>query len=219
MQGWIKLHRKIIDWGWYKKPQVKSLFIHLLICARHSAGECYGRKLHPGQLITSYSSLSRETGLSVQQVRTALKKLKSTNDIQRQTTTEYTIITITNWDEYQAEVIQVTHTQQADNARLITNNNVNNLKECRKGREDSAHGPHLNVFLSEQEYAQLKDQMIDVDEYITKLSSYMASKGVQYRDHYATILKWHREDREAENVSKKEASPDPAFLEVPKFII
>lgn len=46
--------------------------------------------------------MAKELGFSRQQVRTALNKLKSTNEITCESTSRYTIVTIVNWDEYQS---------------------------------------------------------------------------------------------------------------------
>ena len=35
MDGWIKLHRKLTQWQWYKNPVVKVVFIHLLLICNH----------------------------------------------------------------------------------------------------------------------------------------------------------------------------------------
>lgn len=35
MDGWIKLHRKLINWEWYQDTNVKVVFLHLLLIANH----------------------------------------------------------------------------------------------------------------------------------------------------------------------------------------
>ena len=35
MEGWIKLHRQILDWEWYDDINVKVLFLHLLLTANY----------------------------------------------------------------------------------------------------------------------------------------------------------------------------------------
>lgn len=58
-----------------------------------------------GSLITSRTSLAEQTGLSVREVRTCLKRLKETNEVTITTTKQYTIITINSYDSYQSEEI------------------------------------------------------------------------------------------------------------------
>lgn len=106
--GWVKLHRKLKNWRWYKDQSTKALFLHLLIEAEWS-GE--GR----GQIITTESDLEKETGLSRQQVRTAMKHLISTNEITKKVTNgltnkvtdKKTVITIENYSFYQGDDVDV----------------------------------------------------------------------------------------------------------------
>ena len=60
------------------------------------------RTIFSGQLVTSVARMGADLGFSRQQVRTALDKLKSTNEITIETTKRYSIITVVNWDEYQS---------------------------------------------------------------------------------------------------------------------
>lgn len=101
MQGWIKLHRKIVDWEWYDDLPTKSLFIHLLLLANHEDNMWHGQKIEKGSLITSLSSLSVQTGLSVKQVRTALNHLEKTGEIGKQRTNNNTLIIVLNYARYQ----------------------------------------------------------------------------------------------------------------------
>jgi hypothetical protein len=102
MAGWVKNHRKIKDWTWYKKPLTAHLFQHLVREANHKDGNCFAVEIKRGQILTGRKSLAKNTGLSEQQVRTSLNHLKSTNDVTIISTKKYSIITICNYDEYQA---------------------------------------------------------------------------------------------------------------------
>ena len=101
-QGWIKLYRKITNWEWYSDINVRILFIYLLLSVNHKENKWRGKTIKKGQRITSVKHLSEETGLSVHQVRTALDKLDSTNDITIKTTNKNTVITVANWEFYQS---------------------------------------------------------------------------------------------------------------------
>jgi hypothetical protein len=101
--GWVKLHRKLIDWEWYKDVNTFKLFIHLLLKANIEAKNWQGYLIKRGQLITSIKSLSNETGLTEKQVRTALNKLEKTKEVGKQTTSQNTTLTMVNYDLYQTE--------------------------------------------------------------------------------------------------------------------
>jgi hypothetical protein len=100
--GWIKLHRKFRDWGWYKKPETAMLFIELLLSANSKPQEWNGMIIQRGQVVTSRESLSRALGISQRSIRTGLTRLKSTSEVTIETTNKYSIITICNYDKYQS---------------------------------------------------------------------------------------------------------------------
>ena len=81
MQGFISLHRKILNWEWYDEPNTFKMFIHCLLRANHKDSSWRGEDIKRGQFITSLSHLATETGLSVKQVRTALKNLEQNTPI------------------------------------------------------------------------------------------------------------------------------------------
>lgn len=101
MSGWICLHRSIIKWEWYDEPNTLRLFIHLLLKANFEDTRWRGIPIKRGQLITSYTSLSKDLGLTVSKIRTSLDKLKITGDIAVETSSQHTVITIKNYNLYQ----------------------------------------------------------------------------------------------------------------------
>lgn len=66
-------------------------------------------------------------------------------------------------------------------------------------------GEYKNVILTDEELANLKEEFPDWQKRIDRLSSYMASHGKTYDNHYATIKRWAKEDAEK---SRKEIVPD-----------
>ncbi|MCP4761494.1 MAG: hypothetical protein GY870_06910 [archaeon] len=126
--GWIKIHRKFKDWEWYDDLKTKHLFLHLLLSANHKKGKWRGIKVEKGQLVTGLYSLKEQTGLSIQNVRTSLDKLKRTKELTIKSTNKYSIITLINWDKYQKEEKNQQANQQTTNKQLTTNKNEKNEK-------------------------------------------------------------------------------------------
>lgn len=138
MDGWIKTHRSLLDWEWHTDPIMVSLWMHLLVLANFEDKSWRGLVIKRGQLITSISRLSEVTGISPQSIRTCLAKLEKTQEINKQTTNKFTIITITKYDSYQQQDCdedvyankQLTNNQQTTNKQLTTTkeikNNINN---------------------------------------------------------------------------------------------
>ena len=68
-------------------------------------------------------------------------------------------------------------------------------REIEKGRSARAYGRYQNVFLTDEEMADLQASFPTVwGQYIEKLSEYMASTGKRYQSHAATIRRWAGED-------------------------
>ncbi len=128
-QGWIKLHRQILEWEWYSDNNCFRLFLHLLLKANHKEKRFKGIELKVGSIVTSRDLLARETGLSSQQIRTALTKLISTNEITSVTSSQGTIIQIVSYEKYQVPTNEITNEQPTSNQQSTTNNNVKKEKK------------------------------------------------------------------------------------------
>lgn len=100
--GYIKLHRKIIDWCWYKKPLTKHLFEHLLLIANIEDSKFENIIVRRGECVSSIRRLSADTGLTEKEVRTALKHLKKTQEVAQTVYPKFSVFTINNYDLYQA---------------------------------------------------------------------------------------------------------------------
>lgn len=98
----IKLYRRLIHWEWYTDVNTKVLFIHCLLKANWKPGSWHGYKYERGQFITSLPTLSRETGLSIREVRTALKHLKMTGEVTDWHDSKIRIITVNSYDAFQS---------------------------------------------------------------------------------------------------------------------
>ena len=67
--------------------------------------------------------------------------------------------------------------------------------EIEKGHPARTYGRYQNVFLTDEELADLQASFPAVwEQYIEKLSEYMASTGKRYQSHAATIRRWAGED-------------------------
>ena len=101
MKGSIKLHRSIMGWEWYKDPNTMRLFIHCLLKAQYQDSKFKGLTIKRGSFITGRNILGQELGLTPQQVRTILNKLKETEEINISSTTRGTLIEVVNYESYQ----------------------------------------------------------------------------------------------------------------------
>lgn len=164
--GWIKLHRQILEWEWYEDINCFRLFTHLLLKANHKEKRYKGIVVKAGQIVTSRDLLAQETGLSSQQVRTALTKLKSTNEITSVTSSQGTIIEVVNYEKYQLSTNEITEEQPTSNQRVTTNkNDKNNKKEI--------YIPEFSEFLT---YAIEKEPLINQVDLKLKYESWVVNE-------------------------------------------
>ena len=99
--GYIALHRRITEWGWYHKPVTRGLFIHLILTANYEDYVYNDVLIKRGQRVASLETLAEETAYSVKEIRTAINHLEMTGEITREKHTRFTIFTITNYNSYQ----------------------------------------------------------------------------------------------------------------------
>ena len=194
MDGFIKIHKKMINWQWYKDNNTKSLFIDLLLDANYEDRKVGFLLIKRGQVLTSLKRMSENTGMTYREIRTSLAKLEISGEIDKQTTNRNSIITIKNYDSYQNIDKQTTNKRQTnDNIKEYKEyKEINNIKE--KIYKKEKFGSFENVKLTEEEYEKLKEKFKDYEQRIDNLSSYIASKGDKYKSHYATILNWARKE-------------------------
>ena len=75
------------------------------------------------------------------------------------------------------------------------------------------YGEYKNVLLSDEDMEKLKSEFPnDYTEYIERLSNYMASKGIKYKNHLATLRNWIRRDKGKSESQENGAYSDLAEL-------
>ena len=95
------------------------------------------------------------------------------------------------------------------------NYNINKLKESQtkgaSGELPAPYGKYQNVFLTESEYAELKEEYPDsLERLIEEMSRYIAAFGNDYVSHAAAVRMWARRDRKG---TGKKGIPDYSYKE------
>ena len=126
-QGWISLHRKILDNPIVcKDSDYFSVWCYLLLNATHDSYDAEFKSkritLKKGQLITGRKVISDKFNISESKVQRILKKLEIEQQIEQQTSNKKRLITVLNWSDYQKSNNKTTTSEQQVN----TNNNDNN---------------------------------------------------------------------------------------------
>ena len=123
--GWIKLHRKILDNPISHRPQWAWIWVVLLLLASHDDKESFifdDQQMHlkKGQFITGRKKLSQITGVSETTVERVLDYLEKSRQIGQQKNTKNRVITILNWELYQnVDNKRTTNGQQTDTIKNI----------------------------------------------------------------------------------------------------
>ena len=182
MNGWILLHKKILDWEWYDDGATKDLFLHLLLIASHKADKWRGVNIKRGQAIVGRKSLSKILGLSEQSIRTSLIKLKSTNEITIKSTNKFSIVQLLNYEKYQTTNHQINQptNQQSTNNQPTTNHIGKNIKEYKELKEEDM-----------QEIAgkyRVPISMVKLAK--EEMDNWLSAKGKTYKDYKAGLRNW-----------------------------
>lgn len=144
MEGFIYLHRKLLNWEWFDDAIMVKAFVTCLLLANYKEKKWQGHSIERGSFVTSNSNLSKILNLSEMRTRICIKKLKKSQCITSKTTNKFTIISICNYDDYQTlqsikeqtneqtDNKQTTNEQQTDNKQITTTNNTNNTNNTNK---------------------------------------------------------------------------------------
>lgn len=117
-EGYIKLYRSMNKWEWYSDVNTKAVFLHLLLNANLEETRFKNYVVPKGSLVIGRKSLAATLGISERNVRTALKHLKMTNEVTIISTNKFSIVTVVNWEKYQANYKKVTN----KSTNVLTNN-------------------------------------------------------------------------------------------------
>ncbi|EAF0539815.1 hypothetical protein LG096_002881, partial [Listeria monocytogenes] len=166
MDGYIALHRKIIDsWIW-QDPEFYRLWSYCLIKASFKEREIFlGQqivKLNPGQFVIGREKLEEAMNVGLKNKRTAvtwwrrLQKLEKAQMLNIKSYNKFSVVTIENWGFYQGSDIEneQQNEQQTNNKRTtdvqqtITNNKDNKEKNDNKDnnkRQNKFDEVHLSL--------------------------------------------------------------------------
>lgn len=208
MQGFIKLHRELMEKPiWLNStPEQKVVLITLMMMANHKEktwefeGQTY--KAEPGEFVTSIESIVEKSGkgVSVQNVRTALKRFEKLGFLTNKSTNKNRLISIVNWEVYQVSkddlTSKLTDAQQATNKQLTTNKNVKNEENVKKKDIDKKIRFAENVHMTQKQYDDLVAQYGKqvVDSKIEDMEIYKASKGKTYKNDGIALKGWLKKD-------------------------
>lgn len=216
--GFIKIHRRMLKWEWFSDVNTTHLFIYLLLVANWEDKKWQGQIIKRGQVVTGLKNLSTSAGLSIQQTRTSLKKLVSTNEITIKSTNKYSVITIEKYGDYQRKNEesnkQITNEQQTNNKQITTTKELKELKEIYNNNNIYAYTEKLfERFLSATEKEEItKWPDTELTMYAIKQAMLYGKSNVKYvskiieaygRENIRTVQQAQQREREYAEAKKR----------------
>lgn len=142
-RGYIKIWRKVKDSGLYQLPNAFTLFVYMLTEATHKPIRFGTVDLERGQLSTGRHILSSTLKMSEQSVRTALKHLHNLGMITSKSTSQCTVYTIVNYNNYQDSTVEPNQqiNQPSTNDQPTTNQHLTTIQEHKNIRTKEENKP------------------------------------------------------------------------------
>jgi len=138
MEGWVKLHRKIIENPIFSNAHLYHLYSYCLLKANHKEKEIMFNgeliKIGAGQFITGRNIISSAVGEKPNTTYKRLKNLEKMNFLSLKSNNQYTVVTVANWDVYQSEEKKVTTKSQPSNNEVTTESHK---QECKNDNNDN----------------------------------------------------------------------------------
>ncbi len=218
----IKLDRSIANWRWFQDRNTLQLWIYILMSANITDHDFEKVTVHRGELVSSYDSLSKATGMTVKEVRTALGHLVETGEVAIRRFPKFSVISIINYNMYQGDGqssgkqraeygqaegnVRANYGQQYNNVRMKEVKNEI-MEECVE-EEKHAHGRLNNVFITESEYEQFKAEYpFSAENIIDELSAKIATGDSRYQKGHLGHLYIFARNYTPEKAEREEKKP------------
>ena len=213
IDGWVKLHRQIINWEWFGDSDTFKLFIYLILSASHKDTKFKGIDILRGQLLTGRRKISDDTHISQQSIKTILKRLKSTSEITIKSTNKYSIITICKYNDYQLPENEINQQiNQPARQRATSNqpatNHIQEYKNVKKVKKTTIFvKPTLEEVTS---YIKEKNLLVSPVSFFEwyETAGWVDNKGKPIANWKLKLLSWNSREKEKnpqqspENINK-----------------
>jgi hypothetical protein len=175
--------------------------------------------INRGEWATSYARIGDSLGLTIQQVRTAISHLKSTEEITVKQQSKFLIISVLNYSRYQDKLTanqqsvnsQLTVNQQSVNSQSTTIKEVKEVKECKEVKEVVSTDTASPTATSEQDL--IDEYGIEATERYKKRFESWAKKKDAKVECIPTIAGWMKKDKVPKKTAEVMRSFDLADVE------
>lgn len=208
MEGWIKLHRKVLESAIFMKPDYFQVWVYILLEVNHKNKKIIWNSeeklIEQGAGIFSQKLISEKLKIPISRVNRILKCLENGNQIEIKSTNKYTEIKVVNYLEYQGYIENgnQTETKRKPNGNLTETN-----KNDKNDKKDIYTHP-LQVFVSKlPNVSSLKKQMTvqECEELVSKYPKELIKAKLEamenksdlkkkYASVYLTLNNWCKKD-------------------------
>lgn len=154
MPGWLKLHRKILESAVFQNADALKMFIWILCKANTQENETVigtsAVKIKKGQMVFGRKKAAEVLGLTENKCYRIMNLLEELKIITTKRTTKFTVVSVMNWELYQAR--NIPSEQQIDNKSTTNRQQIDNKQTHYKNNKEY------------KEYKEIGDFPLGIDE-------------------------------------------------------
>ena len=202
MGNFVKIDRKILEWEWWDDFNTFRLFFYMLVSAYWKDVYYKGELIERGSFPSSISKLASETGLTDNEIRNAIKHLKSTGEITSKAHSKYSVFTIKNYNLYQSDNKQkcdeTTSTDaikmQSDNEQITNLPIIKEVKNIRSKEDKNIYIVSNDTICQTQDVRRVVDKWNELEKYGIASIKKLTSSSNRYRMLNARIKQFSLDD-------------------------
>ena len=208
--GYIRIYRSLIDWEWFTDANTAHLWEYICLRVNYEPSRFRGIEIKRGQMLESMATISKRTGLTYKQVRTALDHLKKTGEIECQRAMYGMLITVIKYDDFQCQPdekgtpkgTQRAREGHAEGTRRATYKEYKEIKEEKEIKNVVGADAPMTPPTPQQaeEYAHEIGFDLDGEHFCDyySASGWEIRNGIPMKDWKAAIRNWKRKDTKQE---------------------
>ena len=192
MEGWIKLHRKLIENPIFLKPELLQLFIYCLLKANHEAQKIIFNgqevEIKIGQFITGRNAMAKDLKQNPITTYKRLKILENLKILNIKSNNKFSVVTVVNYGLYQSEEIK--RNTKRNNKGTTREQQGNTNKNDKNDKNDIFIPPTLEEVVS---YCKERNNSVDPQKWYDFYSAkgWMIGKN-KMKDWKAAVRTWER---------------------------
>jgi len=139
-QGWVSLHRKLLESNVFQDEKLLKIWIYCLLKATHKEHEqLVGKQLvnlSVGEFVFGRKKASSDLKISESTVWRNMKLLEKMGNISINSNNKFSVVKVENYQQYQSDKEdfeqQVNNKRTTNEQQVNTNNNINNINNINK---------------------------------------------------------------------------------------